>query len=150
MPNKNGHIISIDYDVATNQHGDPVEITVKADVFFHFSDPDTLSETMALLKARGVKSLGDFMDMVLRLSERSRFDEKTPVYSSKVKVPSKKNAPMPAALADALRAQVPQKRVPMFLEGPKVDDLAKDMARVFEDKLGKAQSEVFGDHYLRR
>lgn len=149
MPNQNQHILKVDYDVATDQHGDPVEIAVNADVFFHVSDPENIKETLALLKSRGVKSLGDFMDLVLRLSERSRLDEKTPIYSSKVKVPAKTKAPMPAAVAEALKKV--QRPDPLFLGGPRrVDDgkLSEDMARVFADKLGKAQAEVFRDQYV--
>lgn len=155
MPNKNQHIVKIEYGVATDHYGEPTEITVNTDVFFVVSDPDTIKETLALLKSRGVKSLGDFVDLVLRLAERSNFDEKTPIYSfPEVEAKRKPSHPrakaMPPQLADALRGVVPQKREPLFLEGPRGGDkaLSEDMARVFADKLGKAQAQVFGDQYL--
>lgn len=145
MPNKNCHIITVDYDVATNQHGDPLEVTVNAEAFFHVSDPETLQQTLALLKSKGVKSLGDFVDLVLRLSERSKFDDKHPVYSMKtrsapVPCPKKKasfKAPIPA---DALMKVAPKAK--LFPQGESVVfDEASDL-KMFENKLGSPQQFV--------
>lgn len=99
MPkNANEHLIDFKFDVSTDSHGDPVEVTVNANLFFDIQDPETLERTVALLKSHPVRSFGDFVDLTAKLAEQSRLDQNAGAL--RAKPPGKK---VPTSLADARR-----------------------------------------------